>query len=212
MGALVLFQMICTNINTVFPKMQAQLRTCHAIPSLQAHQDLNSYKQFQDAPQLKSMLKGASKDRPEPNSLGQIEIEEIPRTNPINLIFVLSQFALKVTKLHFPHPRDFYDLFMRTSISSASRARAFLWLMWFYLESDFTEKGAEENPFGAGVDYHVNVKNQGVPRFDYLTKAQQEQENIDTQEEIEYGHAKMQERKHIIEADKAILLNRTHSI
>jgi Ino eighty subunit 1 len=187
----------------VFPEMRAQLRTYHAIPSLQAHQDPNSYKQLQDAPRLKSILKGASEDRPEPNTLEKIKARDVPRTNPVNLIFVLSQFAPKVTELHFPPGRDFYDLIMRTSLSSASRARAFLWLMWFYLESDFTEEGAEENAFGPGVDYDVQVRNQGVPRFVLLNQEQQDAENIDSQEELDYGYAKMRERKRIIEADQA---------
>lgn len=183
--------------------MRAQLRTYHAIPSLQAHQDPNSYKQLQDAPRLKSILKGASEDRPEPNSLEKIKLKEIPRTNPVNLIFVLAQFAPKITELHFPTSRDFYDLIMRTSLSSKSRADAFLWLMWHYLESDFTEEGAAENPFGEGVEYDPALKNQGIPKFHILTPEQEELENIDTQEEIDYGHAKMRERKRIIEADQA---------
>jgi len=191
------------NILPVFPEMRAQLRTYHAIPSLQAHQDPNSYKQLQDAPRLKSILKGASEDRAEPNSLEKIKTASVPRTNPVNLIFVLAQFAPKVTELHLPPQHDFYDLIMRTSISSESRARAFLWLMWFYLESDFTEEGADENPFGAGVEYDPQIKNQGVPRFDYLNEEQEEAENIDTPEEVEYGQAKMRERKRIIEADQA---------
>jgi Ino eighty subunit 1 len=185
--------------------MRAQLRTYHAIPSLQAHQDPNSYKQLQDAPRLKSILKGASEDRPEPNSLDKIKETLIPRTNPVNLIFVLAQFAPKITDLHFPPPRDFYDLIMRPTITSESRARAFLWLMWFYLESDFTEEGADENPFGAGVDYGQSLRNQGVPRFQYMSDEQVQKENVDTPEEIEYGHAKMKERRRIIEADQAAL-------
>jgi Ino eighty subunit 1 len=55
---------------------------------------------------------------------------------------------------------------MESSFSSVSRARAFLWIMWHYLESDFTEEGCEENPFGEGVDYGTNVANQGVPRLE----------------------------------------------
>ncbi|CAG8950633.1 hypothetical protein HYFRA_00002842 [Hymenoscyphus fraxineus] len=203
--------MVCLLVNlgrmnttlNFFPEMRAQLRTYHAIPSLQAHQDPNSYKQLQDAPRLKSILKGASEDRPEPNSLDKIKSKDVPRTNPVNLIFVLAQFAPKVTELHFPPPRDFYDLIMRTSLSSKSRADAFLWLMWFYLESDFTEEGAEENPFGAGVDYGVDVRNQGVPQFVILTEEQEKLENVDTPEEVEYGQNKMRERKRIIEADQA---------
>jgi Ino eighty subunit 1 len=183
--------------------MRAQLRTYHAIPSLQAHQDPNSYKQLQDAPRLKSILKGASEDRPEPNTLEKLKAAAVPRTNPVNLIFVLAQFAPKITELHFPANRDFYDLIMRTSLSSKSRANAFLWLMWHYLESDFTEEGAYENPFGHGVVYHRSLRNQGVPKLQVLTVEEEELENVDSKEELEYGHGKMRERKRIIEADQA---------
>lgn len=182
--------------------MRAQLRTYHAIPSLQAHQDPNSYKQLQDAPRLKSILKGASEDRAEPNTLEKIKDAEIPRTNPVNLIFVLAQYAPRITELHFPPGHDFYDLIMKTALSSKSRATAFLWLMWFYLESDFTEEGADENPFGSGVDYGTGVRNQGVPRFGILYGDEVEAENVDTTEEVAYGQSKMRERKRIIEADQ----------
>jgi Ino eighty subunit 1 len=183
--------------------MRAQLRTYHAIPALQAHQDPNSYKQLQDAPRLKSILKGASEDRPEPNSLEKIKEASVPRTNPVNLIFVICQFAPKITDLHFPKPREFSDLIMRQTLSSKSRARAFLWLMWHYLESDFTQEGAEENPFGAGVDYGMDLANQGIPRFEYLSEKQAAEEDVDPQEEVDFGMVKQKERKRIIEADQA---------
>lgn len=70
--------------------MRAQLRTYYAIPSLQAQQDTNSYKQLQDSPRLKSLIKGALEDRPEPKSLNKIKIEDVPRTNPVNLVSVLA--------------------------------------------------------------------------------------------------------------------------
>lgn len=185
--------------------MRAQLRTYHAIPSLQAHQDPNSYKQLQDAPRLKSILKGASEDRVEPTTLEMIKLQRVPRTNPVNMVFVLSQFAPKITELHMPPDRDFYDLLMKDDISSATRARAFLWLLWFYLESDFTEEGAEENPFGAGVDYDVDVRNQGVPLLRMLNPEEEAAENLDPPEEIEFGKVKQQERKRIIETDQVTL-------
>ncbi|KAI9648478.1 hypothetical protein NHQ30_003112 [Ciborinia camelliae] len=202
--------MVCLLVNlgrmnttlNFFPEMRAQLRTYHAIPSLQARQDPNSYKQLQDAPRLKSILKGASEDRPEPGTLEVIKVTSIPRTNPVNLIFVLSQFSSKVTELHFPTTREFFDLILNTQITSKSRAKAFLWLMWFYLESDFTEEGADENPFGSGVDYHTDVRNQGVPRLQNMTDEEELLENVDTEEELEYGQSKMRERKRIIEADQ----------
>lgn len=181
--------------------MRAQLRTYHAIPSLQAHQDPNSYKQLQDAPRLKSILKGASEDRLEPNTIEKIKDKEVPRTNPVNLIFVLAQYSQRITELHFPYGHDFYDLIMRTELSSKSRGQAFLWLMWHYLQSDFTEEGCEENPFGAGVDYDMHVSNQGVPKMIELTPAEEAAENVDPPEEIEFGVIKERERRRIIQAD-----------
>lgn len=185
--------------------MRAQLRTYHAIPSLQAQQDPNSYKQLQDAPRLKSILKGASEDTSQPNSLEKIRAARVPRTNPVNLIFVLSQFAPKVSEIHFNAPRDFFDLIIRSTLSSKSRAKAFLWLIWWYLESDFSEKAALENPFGPG---QRNDQNGGlplkVPPFEHLTEEQAKAENVDTEEEIEYGRLKQQERRRILEEDETI--------
>ncbi|RYO79866.1 hypothetical protein DL766_000938 [Monosporascus sp. MC13-8B] len=189
----------------VFPEMRAQLRTYHAIPSLQAHQDASAYKQLQDAPRLKSILKGAAEDLPEPRDLGEFKTKEPPRTNPVNLIFLLCQQASHVAELHFPTGLEFHDLVMKTKYSSKSRARGFLWLMWFYLESDFTEEGCEENPFGAGVDYGTDVANQGIPRLEELSPDEQALENIDPQEELDFGREKQSHRAKIIAADQAYM-------
>lgn len=176
--------------------MRAQLRTYHSIPSLQAHQDSNAYKQLQDAPRLKSILKGASEDVDQPNTLEKIKRQALPRTNPVNLIFVLAQYAPKVSEMHFFPPRDFFDLVMRSTLSSETRAKAFLWLMWWYLESDFTRESAINNPFGAGLDGEgtdgLPIK---VPAFESLTEDQANLENVDTPEELEYGESKRLERK-----------------
>ncbi|KAH6845547.1 INO80 chromatin remodeling complex Ies1-like protein [Chaetomium sp. MPI-CAGE-AT-0009] len=205
--------MVCLLVNVgrmnttlnFFPEMRAQLRTYHAIPCLQARQDPHAYKQLQDAPRLKSILKGGSDDRPEPTSLDEIKGIDVPRTNPVNLLFLICQAATKIAELHFPPGQEFHDLIMKTNYSSESRARAFLWLMWFYLESDFTEEGCEENPFGAGVDYNVDVANQGVPRMEPLTEDEIALENVDTQEEIEFGYTKQKMRAKIIEADQQFM-------
>lgn len=66
--------------------MRAQLRTYHSIPSLQAHQDPNAYKQLQDAPRLKSILKGATEDTEQPSTLEDIRSAAIPRTNPVSTL------------------------------------------------------------------------------------------------------------------------------
>ncbi|KAL2808110.1 hypothetical protein BJX63DRAFT_436431 [Aspergillus granulosus] len=199
---LVNFGRMNTTLN-FFPEMRAQLRTYHSIPSLQAHQDPNAYKQLQDAPRLKSILKGASEDVDQPNTLEKIKRENVPRTNPVNLIFVLAQYAPKVSEMHFFPPRDFFDLVMRSTLSSQSRAKAFLWLMWWYLESDFSREAAMNNPFGPGLEGEgtggLPLK---VPAFEILTEEQANEENVDTQAEIEYGEEKRLERKRILEEEE----------
>ncbi|KAI1843936.1 hypothetical protein JX265_013411 [Neoarthrinium moseri] len=205
--------MVCLLVNVgrmnttlnFFPEMRAQLRTYHAIPSLQAYQDATAYKQLQDAPRLKSILKGAAEDREEPHSLNDFKALDVPRTNPVNLIFLICQQAAQIAELHFAKGGEFHDLIMRTEYTSASRANAFLWLMWQYLESDFTEEGCEENPFGAGVDYGRDLANQGVPRMTPLSPEEEAAENIDPQEEIDFGREKQGHRAKIIAADAAYL-------
>lgn len=189
--------------------MRAQLRTYHSIPSLQAQQDPHAYKQLQDAPRLKSILKGGAEDRVEPNSLDKIKsIDAAPRTNPVNLIFVMCNSAQKIAELHFPRDHEFHDVIMKTQYSSVSRARAFLWLMWFYLESDFTEEGCDENPFGPGVDYGLDVANQGVPELELMTDERRALENVDTADEKEFGREKQKTRAKILEMDQAYLNER----
>lgn len=178
--------------------MRAQLRTYHSIPSLQAHQDPNAYKQLQDAPRLKSILKGATEDTEQPSTIEDIRKQPIPRTNPVNLIFVLAQYAPKISEIHFFPPRDFFDLVMRSSLSSRSRATAFLWLMWWYLESSFTEQDALNNPFGKGTrgeDDDADSVPVKCPQFQYLTPEEAALENVDTEEEKEFGAQKQEERK-----------------
>ncbi|KAF6842561.1 ino80 chromatin remodeling complex [Colletotrichum musicola] len=205
--------MVCLLVNigrmnttlNFFPEMRAQLRTYHAIPSLQANQDAHAYKQLQDAPRLKSILKGGAEDREEPTNLTKIKNLDTPRTNPVNLLFLICQSAAKIAELHFPPGREFHDLVMKTNLTSKSRARAFLWIMWFYLESDFTEEGCDENPFGPGVDYGVDVANQGVPELEEMTPEEEAMENVDTQTEIDFGEQKQKMRAKILEADQAYL-------
>jgi Ino eighty subunit 1 len=188
--------------------MRAQLRTYHSIPSLQAHQDPNAYKQLQDAPRLKSILKGATEDVEQPSTVEDIKKHSIPRTNPVNLIFVLSQYAPKISELHFFPPRDFFDLVMRSNLSSRSRATAFLWLMWWYLESKFTKEDALNNPYGPGqygaaddpATQDMPIK---CPAFEFLTPEMEALENVDTQEEKDFGEIKRKERIIILQSDMA---------
>ncbi|KAF2769876.1 hypothetical protein EJ03DRAFT_350918 [Teratosphaeria nubilosa] len=205
--------MVCLLVNVgrmnttlnFFPEMRAQLRTYHSIPALQAGQDPSAYKQLQDAPRLKSILKGATEDEPQPSTLEEVKAASRPRTNPVNLIFVMSQYAPKISESHFNPPRDFFDLVMRGSLSSASRARAFLWLIWWYLESDFGYEDSQRNPFGAGErgegDEGPDASPMKVPALESLTEEQAAFENVDTEEEILFGEVKRKERIAILASE-----------
>jgi Ino eighty subunit 1 len=205
--------MICLLVNVgrmnttlnFFPEMRAQLRTYHSIPSLQAYKSQRDYKSLQDAPRLKSILKGASEDTDEPRTMLAIKSKSVPRTNPVNLIFVLSQFAPKVSETHFTDKVDFFDMAMRHTISSASRARAFLWLMWWYLESNFTKEDGLNNPFGPG-EYKEDedpddpdTVPQLVPKLINITPEEGDAENEDPEEEIRFAEKMTKERKRIME-------------
>ncbi|KAK5076829.1 hypothetical protein LTS08_006000 [Lithohypha guttulata] len=201
--------MICLLVNVgrmnttlnFFPEMRAQLRTYHPIPALQAYPTQKDYKSLQDAPRLKSILKGASEDEEQPRTLPQLREKPVPRTNPVNLIFVLSQAANEVSQMHFLDKIDFFDLAIRPSISSHSRAVAFLWLMWWYLESDFTKEAALNNPFGPGECREgQDPENPDdipllVPKLEPITEQQGDDENVDPQEEIDFGAKMTQERE-----------------
>lgn len=187
--------------------MRAQLRTYHAIPCLQADQDPNAqYKGLQDAPRLKSILKGACEDTDEPRTMEKVKAGTIPRTNIVNLIFVLSQDVQKVSELHFDKKQDFFDLVVQSNVSSYSRARAFLWLMWWYMQSNFTKEDALNNPFGAGQ--YSSEDPEGlpikVPQLVTLTDEEALLENVDTEEELAFGEEMRLARKRILE-DEDIL-------
>ena len=204
--------MICLLVNVgrmnttlnFFPEMRAQLRTYHSIPSLQAYKSQRDYKSLQDAPRLKSILKGASEDTVEPRTIPELKAKQVPRTNPVNLVFVLSQVAPKISEMHFTDKVDFFDLAMRPTISSASRARAFLWLMWWYLESNFTKKDALSNPYGPGEykDYEdpndPDTVPQLVPKLMTITEEEGDAENVDPPEEVAFAEKMTLERKRIM--------------
>ena len=208
--------MICLLVNVgrmnttlnFFPEMRAQLRTYHSIPSLQMYSSQKDYKPLQDAPRLKSILKGACEDDPdEPKSFEQLRERGVPRTNPVNMIFVLSHYMPKISETHMPHPIDFFDLFVRSSVSSESRARAFLWLMWWYLESGFTKEDALNNPFGPGT-YPDGVSEQNaealptkVPELEFLSEEDGDAENVDTEDERRFADKMREERRKILLED-----------
>ena len=84
---------------------------------------------------------------------------------------------------------------MRPTLSSRSRATAFLWLIWWYLESGFNPEEAQNNPFGPGQPGDDPANPIKVPTLDLISEDQADIENSDTPEEIAYGEAKRKERE-----------------
>lgn len=91
---------------------------------------------------------------------------------------------------------------MKPTISSKSRARAFLWLMWWYLQSNFSEEAALNNPFGSGIKAPKDTISIKVPELEELSEEQGAAENVDPPDEIIFGEEKQLERKRILENDE----------
>lgn len=124
---------------------------------------------------------------------------QLPPTSVVNLIFVMSNsnhamvgnvltitFAAcsprasqSVASKHFDAPVEFLDLFLPINLSSASRARVFLWLMFHYLQGP-----DKQNPFD---DEFSRANHPKVPRMVSLTREEQAGENVDPPDEVEWG-------------------------
>ncbi|KAF8973755.1 hypothetical protein BDZ97DRAFT_1647620, partial [Flammula alnicola] len=180
-------------INTTmafFPEMKTALRTYHPVPSLQKT-DGNA----QDAPRIKNCLKAAvlpSELKSAPPStpdevLAKLRAGHRPPTSVVNLIFVLANHAAPLASIHFDGTLNFLDLFLpQNHFASADRGRAFLWLLYHYLESEHPP-----NPFD---DNHSARYPGRIPSLRRLTQAEYQRENIDTQQEIQWGHMMSNQR------------------
>ncbi|KAF9068015.1 hypothetical protein BDP27DRAFT_1295545 [Rhodocollybia butyracea] len=170
-------------INTTmafFPEMKTALRTYHPVPSLQKT-DGNA----QDAPRIKNCLKAALLPS-EFKSLPPLTPEEVlerkrtkcPPTSIVNLIFVLSNHAAPLSNVHFDGQTNFLDIFLPKPLDSPDRGKAFLWIIYHYLEPD------GPNPFD---DAHARQNPGKAPRIRALTLVEMRQENVDTREELDWG-------------------------
>jgi len=82
------------------------------------------------------------------------------------------------------------DLFLPHPLSSASRAKAFLWLIFHYYQGP-----QAPNPFAD--DYAL--KNPGkMPRIQRLTEEEMNTENVDMPEEVEWAKRKSNQRSVIL--------------
>ncbi|OSD06055.1 hypothetical protein PYCCODRAFT_1464738 [Trametes coccinea BRFM310] len=172
-------------INTTmafFPEMKTALRTYHPVPALQ-----RTNGNLQDAPRIKNILKSCylkgeaqgAVSKPA-DMLAKIRSGKVPPTSIVNVIFILASHATAIARSHFDSQAnvDFLDLFTPVPISSASRARVFLWLCFYYHE------GTSDNPYS---DEHAGGNPDRAPRLVPLTPGEAAAENVDSPEEHQRG-------------------------
>jgi Ino eighty subunit 1 len=174
--------------------MKTALRSYHPVPSLQKT-DGN----VQDAPRIKNCLKAAflpGEQKSAPPStpadiLARAKAGHIPPTSVVNLIFVLVNYSSSLMPIHFEPDVEFVDLFLPINISSAARARAFLWMIFHYHEGPNLA-----NPF---ADDHARRNPGKVPWLLRLSREEQAQENVDPPEELEWGRKMAQTRSRFLQ-------------
>ncbi|KAK6201071.1 uncharacterized protein RJT21DRAFT_84966 [Scheffersomyces amazonensis] len=171
-----------TTINFV-PEMRSTLRTYHSIPSLQADPLGHGSIQLQDTPRLKSILKAVCEDDNKPRELDEILNDPSPNkpnTNVFQLIFLLSN---RTTGIPYHHEdltvNLFMEFFLNPKIHPTNRAKRFLWLLYTYLETDFSQEQIANNPFGGGK----------IPNLEYIPEYDLNRFDIDTDFEIDYSES-----------------------
>ncbi|OCH96564.1 hypothetical protein OBBRIDRAFT_765432 [Obba rivulosa] len=185
-------------INTTmafFPEMRTALRTYHPVPSLQKT-DGN----LQDAPRIKNILKSCLLENESQGTyctpadvLNRSRTGHVPPTSIVNLIFVFASHATTIARTHFePHTQyDFLDFFTPIPVSSGTRARAFLWLVFHYHEAP------THNPFS---DEHAEQNPEKIPALTVLTPEEATAENVDPPDEKEWADKMTRQRAQFVES------------
>ncbi|KJA26146.1 hypothetical protein HYPSUDRAFT_133643, partial [Hypholoma sublateritium FD-334 SS-4] len=182
-----------------FPEMKTAIRTYHPVPALQ-----RTSGNMQDAPRIKhilktSLLEDEAKNPPATPAdiLGQCKTGQPPSTSVTNLVFVLAHHTAPIGHAHFQGRLDFLDLFLRAEVSSASRAQAFLWLCFNYLEAPSSEDEYDEapptNPFADPA------KPAAPPPFTLLTADEVLRENQDPPEDTAMAEKLVAQRNRIMQ-------------
>ncbi|CAA7266626.1 unnamed protein product [Cyclocybe aegerita] len=182
-----------------FPEMKTAIRTYHPIPSLQ-----RTNGNMQDAPRIKHILKMSllsDEAKNPPSSLADLlarcKAGTTPSTSITNLIFVLAHHTGAVGQAHLQSHVDFLDLFLRSDISSASRARAFLWLCYNYLESPSLEDDYDDEP--VPNPFSDPTKN-SAPTLSFLTADERKQENQESAEDLVLTERLVIQRTRIVQS------------
>ncbi|KAJ3883102.1 hypothetical protein F5051DRAFT_392637 [Lentinula edodes] len=194
-------------INTTmsfFPEMKTTIRTYHPVPALQ-----RTSGSLQDAPRLKSILKALVYDCDSPklattlrDCRSRIDTGISPPTHIANLIFILANETISVSKLHFSGEVDFLDLFTSIRFSSHSRARAFLWLVYNYYEATAqSSKPLESDTVRTDNNPFSDPSRPGErPLLEELTEAESALENVDPDDENEISEKLISQRMQFLAA------------
>ncbi|KAG6900160.1 hypothetical protein C0993_002089 [Termitomyces sp. T159_Od127] len=167
-----------------FPEMKTAIRTYHPIPALQ-----RTTGNLQDAPRIKHILKSANLGNshgPMPSTpadiLSRVKSGQVPSTTVMNLIFVFANHSTPIGRIHFSEKLDFTDLFLCETLSSLSRARAFLWLCYHYLESSVEDNDDDYDNDGP-INPFADSRRGNIPAFVHLSDTEIAKENVDSDEE-----------------------------
>jgi Ino eighty subunit 1 len=118
--------------------------------------------------------------------------------------------AQAISQAHFSHQLDFIDIFLRRDISSLSRAHAFLWLCYHYLEgpsTDIDDNYDDDGPSNPFADHRRG----NMPSLVFLSETETAQENNDPPEEIALAGKLVAQRAEILrsheekESNKALI-------
>lgn len=182
-----------TTINFVHD-MKSTLRTYHSIPCLQTGPRGGTIRQLQDTPRLKSIIKAVNEGHEKKVTSLELLVKSPPSTKPntdiVQLLFLLSEAN---NGIPFIEDSNFHllDLFVNTKVTPQSRARKLLWLLYTFLETDFTPEQLSQNPFGgATIPDEVPIPESATDEYD-----------VDPQYEIDYASEMLQARKQYLSED-----------
>ncbi|WPK25780.1 hypothetical protein PUMCH_003109 [Australozyma saopauloensis] len=190
---------INTTVNFL-PETRPSFRTFHPVPCLQSDQD-GPVKVLQDTPRLKAILKSVCET--DANMFTLLDLirspkQEKPNTNVFKVIYLLSTFFQNIP-FHYDdssdlkdapldekpniakssnHPSNkFMEFFTEDNMCPKNRAQRFLWLVYTYLETSFTQDELEKNPY--------NPKH--IPPVKFLTQEEIDACDIDLETEKDFA-------------------------
>ncbi|CCE66190.1 hypothetical protein TPHA_0P00320 [Tetrapisispora phaffii CBS 4417] len=201
LGILVNVGRMNTTIN-FFHEMTSQLRTFHSVPCLQMNN--TDPKALQDTPRLKSILKSAAVGN-DPIDLMKVydHEEQIQgKSNLINLIFALcdnvSLLNIILLKKYVdvdPGFSSLYSLLDSSKYDPVDRCNVLLWLLYIHSETDMTDVSVRES---------LTLFRGAFPEEEKLMlRLSEEDYDVDTPEEVEYGLQQMQKRKEFLKSHKS---------